>query len=653
MNRKSGPIGRDPPSGACMQAAPLGQPARSTWFKLRLSCPSSYRVLTSSLVLSSRTFLQKRRHSLIHSLLSPYSLSRTKMATFEVGSLVTVHSLSESEPYFEHNGAAGVVDSALSLSHHLVDVHLGGRARQTLSLKPANLRLRAAAPSPPWFDEDLGPQYLAANKSMIHQPMYRGILDDFFLGADPDGLISPLPDGSQGIHFLPAGSEPAEKLTMLHSAAVLADIPYARGLLRAGATLDFGPKTPLAAVCKVALRDEYAIASPKRARDRMDMIEFLISVGADASRLAAGGKELLPSVVAAGDLRLCEALFTAPVGGMELLKQAPRHASFAKGGKARKPYMALVKRLKSEKREVVVLCPCGSELPLAMCHDFDDGREKGVPVHPKRPCPCTRTVNLRDKYLDDPSTRKPYPTYGKCCLKRKRILKESLALLFEPMAKRSDSEIKADQGRIDARIRAAERIGMSKDELDALPPFDIPGAPPLTVERYQKWYNERILDALLPDLIATKKIDLAFLHALRKSDFGCCRPWRNHPGRVLDKGEMEKRRDEWNAWVDEYIGLKEDARSTIEIEKAAKVGWAGGPLFARCGGCGVIEGEPSTFERCSACKAVAYCSKSCQKSQWNAPTDGHKAACGTYEAEPSLPSSAAFSKVFKTFSELQ
>ena len=43
-----------------------------------------------------------------------------------------------------------------------------------------------------------------------------------------------------------------------------------------------------------------------------------------------------------------------------------------------------------------------------------------------------------------------------------------------------------------------------------------------------------------------------------------------------------------------------------------------------CGQCGRTEDQGETFNHCSRCKDVSYCSKACQKQHWRG---GHKDTC--------------------------
>ena len=99
-----------------------------------------------------------------------------------------------------------------------------------------------------------------------------------------------------------------------------------------------------------------------------------------------------------------------------------------------------------------------------------------------------------------------------------------------------------------------------------------------------------------------------------------------------------------------------DPRPAVEIERAAKISAAGGPLYARCsyytcgegegsggegggGGCqgggrggkgvgfacGAVEGTPGAFRRCGKCKVAKFCCPEHLRLAWPA----HKLVCGT------------------------
>lgn len=136
-----------------------------------------------------------------------------------------------------------------------------------------------------------------------------------------------------------------------------------------------------------------------------------------------------------------------------------------------------------------------------------------------------------------------------------------------------------------------------------------------------------------------------------------CRPWGKH----LSKVECKEYSEEWNKLVDDYISLRRDRRSRLDIELAAKIGLHGGPLYRHCEakGCKKVERrDVDKMKCCGSCKLVRvlvaksnegphdnlvwqifYCSTSCQSADW--PT--HKAACKTLtHKEQQLPSQEIF-----------
>ena len=70
----------------------------------------------------------------------------------------------------------------------------------------------------------------------------------------------------------------------------------------------------------------------------------------------------------------------------------------------------------------------------------------------------------------------------------------------------------------------------------------------------------------------------------------------------------------------------ESPRSNGLERMATKQGALASPQGAHktCGQCGIREEEGETFNHCSRCKVVTYCSKACQKQHWRG---GHKDTC--------------------------
>ncbi|KAJ7742650.1 hypothetical protein DFH07DRAFT_713332, partial [Mycena maculata] len=84
----------------------------------------------------------------------------------------------------------------------------------------------------------------------------------------------------------------------------------------------------------------------------------------------------------------------------------------------------------------------------------------------------------------------------------------------------------------------------------------------------------------------------------------------------------------WNRVVDDYTASGVDHRGRRNIENAAKIGIAGGPLFRICeaDACANVEGrEGVKLLICSGCKTAVYCSKFYQKNAWKS----HKSSCGS------------------------
>ena len=81
--------------------------------------------------------------------------------------------------------------------------------------------------------------------------------------------------------------------------------------------------------------------------------------------------------------------------------------------------------------------------------------------------------------------------------------------------------------------------------------------------------------------------------------------------------------------------FRHDRRSHLEVGRAAKVSWSGGPLFFSCAcpGCSKLEETPKVFKCCSRCKIARYCSPDCWKRAWGVC---HKVECGPSVPDPRL-----------------
>jgi hypothetical protein len=68
--------------------------------------------------------------------------------------------------------------------------------------------------------------------------------------------------------------------------------------------------------------------------------------------------------------------------------------------------------------------------------------------------------------------------------------------------------------------------------------------------------------------------------------------------------------EKWNAAIDTYIASSGDPRPTLAIERAAKIGVTGGPLYRTCEGGGCTQMEPDvTLFTCSKCRTVSVLSE--------------------------------------------
>jgi len=91
---------------------------------------------------------------------------------------------------------------------------------------------------------------------------------------------------------------------------------------------------------------------------------------------------------------------------------------------------------------------------------------------------------------------------------------------------------------------------------------------------------------------------------------------------AIPKAELLSRVDDWNKALALYLNgrcLSDDARRDLRTRHSAN------PL-APCANpeCNNVESQVKEFQKCIACKRVAYCSSSCQASHW---LDGHRQQC--------------------------
>ncbi|KAJ7754504.1 hypothetical protein B0H16DRAFT_1418206 [Mycena metata] len=246
------------------------------------------------------------------------------------------------------------------------------------------------------------------------------------------------------------------------------------------------------------------------------------------------------------------------------------------------------------------ICPCGSERPLKDCH------QSSQPYPTDFICLC--------------GSRK---TYAACCVKKPNISwsenwnEEKGWLDFGPTISRSARAVNPDFDETDLKC-AMVLTGM----MDATP---------------AKWL-EKPNEIVLKILVQKRRIDPAYVAA--------CKTTQIAPSpsaiRAIPKPQWLQSMKTWNSAVDAYIASGVDHRAPETIEAAAKIGYAGGPLWCKCEGegCSKMESrDAEAFPRCSGCKTAVYCSHNCQKSAWKA----HKTACRAGDVKAQLlPSQEAY-----------
>jgi hypothetical protein len=310
-------------------------------------------------------------------------------------------------------------------------------------------------------------------------------------------------------------------------------------------------------------------------------------------------------------------------------------------------------------------CVCGSGRLPVQCH----GGGQGIPLNPKDTCPC--------KY----NQARPHGTwrsYKNCCLKRNVVYRAKLygdegpgyypcrELRFEAV---DDNSVELQQHYVSSMHAKLTAQGLTEEEIDKQKVYSEEN-----IRAYEALRRSK-LERILRPLMLAGKVDPAFGMCVLTCDFWYPRPWRDKG--EFGKAEMLVREKEWNGAVDAYIeaqcreervakGLPVDdddlrpprqqrvgpgrhrgldLRPRAAIEKAAKINWAGGPLYARCGNwpaCGSVERSPASFKCCGRCKAARYCSPACAKAAWKLR---HRGECGGEAGEPRLPSEVALTEV--------
>jgi ankyrin repeat protein len=603
-------------------------------------------------------------------------ISEMATHTFKAGDVVNLHALCAEQ----FNGCEGRIVSGPHVDGRYM-VRVQGKDEEksssTKKLKPDNLELKhrpansggasddphemdrkdsgiekwkraqeeevARNPPPKFYDEDLGPEYAESGStpSLVFSAQGKDTLEMISLGVDSNVsyLVETNEHSEIGIKVDFNRDHPHSGLTPLIYAALKLDIPMVKAILRTGADVDFkandrGPA--LHAICARECgfwRGERRTASGRSARA---VVEFLLSIGADPSVADAKGQTPLMYAASVGDLDLAEAILSAPLGdrAMAGLADAARMAK----EKDRKGFWKVAKAVKQRfegggAQRPVRRCPCGSGRLPADCHD----RKGGVPAHPRQLCPC------------DPNKEKmrrgdKCKTYARCCLKRGHYFRESLTQVYPPpIIYGLDTEM----GKLTLEHKK-RMIAEGKDPNKPLyGPDNVPTMDGGTPSIFGNGVSGEMMVKMqlkMHEVVFAqvgRECDPAYAWATMRCDFYAAKPFALFH-RQLPKGEKEKRQAEWNELIDRYIAERPggDRRPALEIEKATKVSWRGGPLYHQCGSpaCDKVEGAPGDFACCSACKVTRYCSKACAKAAWRVC---HKADCGKPSGEPRLKSEVA------------
>jgi MYND finger len=259
----------------------------------------------------------------------------------------------------------------------------------------------------------------------------------------------------------------------------------------------------------------------------------------------------------------------------------------------------------------MVHCRCGSRLPWEKCHSTGIGRpphylvddaSEGVVVHyrvsPLARCPCHNTSRI----------------HYECCWKDtscpaylvdatgKHVRELQLEWWTFPLANAKRRLASFDLRKAGIREDKMSFLRTSPDQVRSLYEDD---GPPSSMAA---WDPDAYLGCL-------ERLDKAFV-------------WRDLHWR-LDKSELVRRTRKWNQALKNYC---DDARLVGEERKLVMMKHTANPR-APCGrvGCHAFETEPKEFARCSRCKSIAYCSRSCQLMDW----DDHCGKCGAYNDLPS------------------
>lgn len=244
-------------------------------------------------------------------------------------------------------------------------------------------------------------------------------------------------------------------------------------------------------------------------------------------------------------------------------------------------------------------CPCWSGRLLSECHQ---GAKKLYPA--ECACPC----GLPKRYRDCCSQR-DWDFFETWDPQRKRIVITGQT--------RQHNLVEVIQEHVDV-----QKVADADDEKDV--PSNRADADHKKIVPSSRADEDQVrsFNRFTISLVLSRGLDPAYAWA---SLHRAVRSFMMPQDQQTDKKDREKRQHAWNAAVDEYIKIVEDGRSPTDIEHKAKVALDGRPLFKRCEakGCATPNGAGCQLKCCGRCQRIYYCSRQCQRNDWNR----HKKAC--------------------------
>jgi MYND finger len=479
----------------------------------------------------------------------------------------------------------------------------------------------AAAKLAKWNDRFLSYRALAGRElsvpSTADKPEWNELIPLFLAGeVNPNHVYRPL--------------EAFPNSNLLHHAALVGDVRLMEALVAAGAAIDYpflegrGPHgvdfsvvaptdaTALVVACAtlalVAELGRSGSPPPRAAQEQKEQMAEcamqLVRLGADMNRKINWNN--------APETDTSRGYRGFGLDGTSAYEMARRA-----GHGALVELMEVHRRCSPDERARMVNCRCGSRLPWEQCHStgigmpphyvVDDdastlpggGTVVNYRVSPLARCPCDNT-DL---------------TYYECCWKDTA----SPAYLVDSTGQHV-RELPLDwwtvQPRVDQKRRLGtihwHKAGIREDKMSFLR---------ASYDNVRTLYGDDGSSSRMavwdPDVYlgCLERIDKPFV-------------WRDLHWR-LDKSELLRRTREWNEALEAYCN---DA-GLVRVERDRVIAQHTAHPCAPCGrvGCHAFETEPKEYRRCSRCKSIAYCGRTCQVMDWHQ----HRGQCGTYNDLPS------------------